>query len=206
MAIVTLTEALLQSLSATDSRIYRDRILCGFCLKANKRSRTFLVATTIRGRQFRMTLGRWPLISVEDARTKAMEALRECRAGRNPAKVRQGSLPTLAEALTSYCNDKQLKATSRSRYDSMIRTHFTPWREQPVSALTGTAFFEHCHHFSKNNGAAIVEVGRGLMGAMFRYLNAIYNLHLDNPFQRLAAAGLSRNAQNQGRGYCERRN
>lgn len=190
MAIVTFTEALLQSLSATDSRIYRDRILCGFCLKANKRSRTFLVATSVQGRQFRMTLGRWPLISVENARAMAMEALRECRAGRNPTKTMQGTLPTLAEALTSYCNDKRLKPTSRARYDSMIRIHFTPWKDQPVTALTGTAFSEHCHQFAKSNGAVIVEVGRGLMGAMIRYLNAVYDLQLENPFHKLAAAGL----------------
>lgn len=190
MPIVTLTEALLQSLSTTDSRIYRDRILCGFCLKANKRSRTFLVATSVQGKQFRMTLGRWPLISVESARTLAMEALRECRAGRNPASTKRGSLPTLMETLPSYCNDKRLKASSRSRYDSMIRTHFAPWKDQAVSTMTGPAFAEHCHHFSQNNGAAIVEVGRGLIGAMIRYLNAVHGLQLDNPFHKLAAAGL----------------
>ena len=103
-----------------------------------------------------------------------MEALRECRAGRNPIKTMQGTLPTLAEALTRYCNDKRLKPTSRASYDSMIRIHFTPWKDQPVTALTGTAFSEHCHQFAKSNGAVIVEVGRGLMGAMIRYLNAVY--------------------------------
>ena len=72
----------------------------------------------------------------------------------------------------------------------MIRIHFTPWKDQPVTALTGTAFSEHCHQFAKSNGAVIVEVGRGLMGAMIRYLNAVYELQLENPFHKLAAAGL----------------
>ncbi len=137
-----------------------------------------------------MRLGRWPLISVEEARALAVEALRECRAGRNPAKAKVLSLPTLMEALTSYCNDKRLKPSSRSRYDSMLRTHFAPWQDQPVSALTGTAFSEHCHHFAQNTGAALVEVGRGLIGAMINYLNAVYGLHLESPFHKLAAAGL----------------
>lgn len=61
MPIITLTEALLQKLSMTDGRILRDQILCGFCLRANKQSRIFLVATSVQGKQFRMTLGRWPL-------------------------------------------------------------------------------------------------------------------------------------------------
>ncbi len=110
MTILTLTDSLLQTLSATDRRIYRDRILCGFCLQTNKRTRTFLVATSVQGKQFRMRLGRWPLISVEEARALAVEALRECRAGRNPAKAKVLSLPTLKEALTSYCNDKTAQA------------------------------------------------------------------------------------------------
>lgn len=190
MAIVTLTEALLKSLSATDSRIYRDRILCGFCLKANKRSRTFLVATSVQGKQFRMTLGRWPLIDVENARAMAMEILRECRAGHVPAKAKQGKLPSLADALTGYCDDKRLKRSTWVRYDSVIRTHFSPWIDQPVSALTGTVFSEHCHLFAQSNRAAIVELGRGFIGAMIRYVNAVYGLQLENPFHKLAAAGL----------------
>lgn len=190
MAIVTLTEALLQRLSATDRHIYRDKILSGFCLRANKRCRTFLVATSVQGKQCRITLGRWPLISVEQARTLAVEALRECRAGRNPAKVRRNSLPTLIEVLPSYCSDKRLKKSSRIRYGSVIRTHFAPWKDQPVSSLTGAAFTEHCHEFAQNNGAAIVELGRGLLGAMIRYVNAVYALQLENPFHKLAAAGL----------------
>ncbi len=120
----------------------------------------------------------------------AMEALRECRAGRNPAKAKQGKLPTLSEALISYCSDKRLKQTSQIRYESMIRIHFTPWKDQTVSAMTGAAFSEHCHQFAQSNGAAIVEVGRGFMGAMIRYLNAVHDLRLDNPFHKLAAAGL----------------
>lgn len=137
-----------------------------------------------------MTLGRWPLLSVEEARTLAVEALRECRLGRNPAKAKARSLPTLREALSSYCRDKRLKATSYTRYDSMIRTHFGSWKDQPVSAMAGSAFSEHCHEFALNTGAALVEVGRGLIGAMIRYLNAVHGLNLENPFHKLAAVGL----------------
>lgn len=190
MAIVTLTEALLQRLSVSDRRIYRDKVLSGFCLQANARSRTFLVATSIQGKQFRMTLGRWPLISVDTARAMAMEALRECRAGRHPAKAKRDSLPTLIEVLPSYCSDKRLKRNSKTRYESVIRTHFAPWKDQPVSGLTGAAFTEHCHEFAQNNGAAIVELGRGLLGALIRYVNAVYAMQLENPFHKLSAAGL----------------
>ena len=190
MAIVTLTDALLQRLTATDGRILRDKVLCGFCLKTNKRSRTFLVATSVQGKQLRMTLGRWPLLSVEEARGLAMKALKECREGRSPAKTKARKLPTLWDVLPEYCEAKKLKPASLKRYKSIIRTHFAPWKDQPVSALTGAAFSQHCQHFAQNTGAALVEVGRGVIGALIRYLNAVFGLSLESPFNKLAAAGL----------------
>lgn len=55
--IVLISESLLQRSTATDGRILRDRFLQGFCVRLNKRKRTFLVATSVRGQQFRMMLG-----------------------------------------------------------------------------------------------------------------------------------------------------
>ena len=120
----------------------------------------------------------------------AVEVLRECRAGRSPVRAKQRQLPTLLELIPEYCAAKKLKASSLKRYGSIIRTHFATWMDQPISALTGAAFSEHCHQFAQNTGNALVEVGRGLVGALLRYVNAVYGLSLDNPFSKLAAAGL----------------
>jgi integrase len=188
--ILTFSEPLLQRLTASDGRILRDKVLCGFCLKLNKRSKTFLVATSVQGKQLRMTLGRWPLLSVEEARTMAVMALKECRAGRPPSTVKPRKLPTLMELLPEYCQAKKLKPASLKRYSSIIRTHFSPWQDQPISMLTGAAFSQHCQHFARNTGAALVEVGRGVIGALIRYVNAVYGLSLESPFNNLAAAGL----------------
>lgn len=120
----------------------------------------------------------------------AISALKECRAGRPPARVKPRKLPTLLELLPEYCQAKKLKPTSLKRYSSIIRTHFAPWQDQPVSMLTGAAFSQHCLLFAQNTGAALVEVGRGAIGALIRYVNAVYELQLESPFNNLAAAGL----------------
>lgn len=168
----------------------RDRVLCGLCLKAGKRTRTFLVATSCNGQQVRITLGRWPLISVEEARMLAAPILRSCRAGEAPARPKRRQLPTLRESIAAYAEAKEIKASSLSRYESLVRTHFAEWLEQPVTALKGPAFGEHCHEFAKTKGAALVEVGRGLIGALIKYLNAVHGLDIGNPFTKLADAGL----------------
>jgi len=102
MPIVLISESLLRRSTITDGRIFRDRVLCGFCVRMNPRKRTFRIATSVAGKQFRMTLGYWPLMSVDEARAKAMEVLRECRAGKRPGKVVAVALPTVREALVAY--------------------------------------------------------------------------------------------------------
>jgi integrase len=52
------------------------------------------------------------------------------------------------------------------------------------------AFAEHCHDFSQNTGKSLVELGRGVIGAVIKYINAVYGLSIQSPFVRLAAAGL----------------
>jgi hypothetical protein len=117
---------------AVDGRLLRDTVLCGFCVRMNPRKRAFKVATSVAGKQFRMTLGYWPLMSVEEAREKAMEVLRECRAGRVPSKAVVQMLPTVRAALDAYCVAKGIKDSSKKRYDSLMRTHFGDWLDRSV--------------------------------------------------------------------------
>ncbi|MBU1979603.1 MAG: integrase family protein [Gammaproteobacteria bacterium] len=190
MSIITLSEALLQKLSPKDGLIIRDRVLCGLCIKIGRRNRTFLIATSVGGKQLRMTLGRWPLISVEEARALALPILKNCRNGQMPLKRLPPTLPTLSAAVVRYTETKGLKASSLKRYLSIIRTHFHEWQDCSVTLLKTPAFAEHCHAFSQTRGAAIVEVGRGLISALIKYLNAVHRLDIESPFDRLAAAGL----------------
>ena len=59
-----------------------------------------------------------------------------------------------------------------------------------MDTLGHGAFAEHCHDFSQNTGKSLVEMGRGLIGAIIKYVNAVYGLEIQSPFVRLAAAGL----------------
>lgn len=191
MPIVTLTDTLLQKLPARDGAILRDRVLAGLCVRVGRRSRTFFIATSAAGQQVRLTLGRWPLLSVNDARDLASPLLLSCRKGIAPlTPVVAPKLPTLTEAIANYCTAKKLKQSSAGRYQSLVRTHFSDWTLKTVDALDNTAFRKQCVHFSQSAGAALVDVGRGLFGSLFNYLNVTYRLSLVNPFRKLAAAGL----------------
>ena len=190
MPIVVISESLLRRSTAADGRILRDRVLSGFCVRLNARKRTFLVATSVKGQQYRRMLGHWPLMSVDEARARALELLRQCRNGQRPSQSEPTPLPTMREAREAYCIAKKIKASSLGRYESFLRTHFGDWLDRPVSDLGTQEFSEHCLAFAQTRGAALVELGRGVVGALIRYVNAVHGLTLETPFTRLAGAGL----------------
>ena len=191
MPIVLIGEALLRRSTISDGTILRDRVLSGFCVRMNARKRTFRVATSIAGKQFRMNLGYWPMLSVEDARARAMEVLAQCRKGERPQRsTRPVTLPTLREVHSAYCAAKRLKASSKESYASFFRTHFAEWLDRPIGDMAGSDFFDHCQVFAQTKGAAVVELGRGVVGASMKYANAVYDLDLVPPFTKLATMGL----------------
>ena len=71
-----------------------------------------------------------------------------------------------------------------------MRTHFADWLDRPVADLGGQGFRAHCQGFAQARGNALVEVGRGIVTSLIRYLNAVHGLTIESPFTRLAAAGL----------------
>ncbi len=191
MPIVLITESLLLRNTAADGRILRDRMLSGFCVRMHARRRTFRVATSVAGKQFRLTLGYWPLMSVDEARARAMVVLAQCRRGERPSRPPAPlALPTLRAVLSDYCGAKSIKASSQQRYESFFRTHFDEWLERPVSDMGSLVFTEHCQAFAQTKGAALVELGRGVVGALIRYVNVMHDQALVSPFVKLAAAGM----------------
>ena len=190
MSIVMISESLLKNARARDGRILRDRVLSGFGVRLNSRKRTFLIATRVSGKQFRMMLGHWPLMTVDEARSRAMDFLQQCRNGERPSCKVKPKVPTLREAYMAYCKAKGIKASSQGRYESVFKTHFGTWLDRPVSDFRYAEFSEHCHTFAQTNGDALIEVGRGLVGALIKYVNAVHGLELKSPFTKLEAAGL----------------
>lgn len=102
----------------------RDRTLCGLCLRIGARTNTFVVATSVAGRQIRVTLGQWPLITVDEPRELALPILRQCRSGEYIAIPIRAQLPTLRQVLPEYAKAKKVKVSSLARYESVRKTHF----------------------------------------------------------------------------------
>nr|WP_273654992.1 site-specific integrase [Caballeronia novacaledonica] len=120
----------------------------------------------------------------------ALPILRKCRDGEYLRSAPKPRLPTLREALTEYAEAKKVKASSLTRYESLLRTHFSDWFDRPVSALRDSTFADHCHRFAQLKGAALVDLGRGIVGSILKFLGAVHGVEIASPFVKLSAAGL----------------
>jgi hypothetical protein len=58
--IVLIGESMLRRSTATDGRLLRDRVLCGFCVRMNVWKQTVRIATRVMGKPFRMAYRNTP--------------------------------------------------------------------------------------------------------------------------------------------------
>jgi integrase len=117
----------------------------GFGLRANAAGKSFIVLGRIgSGRtasQARITIGRYGVFTVDQARDVARDHLRSMRMGIDPrtANQRVGALRrTVSEVLTDYKRDRQLKDRSLRSLDTILAGPLTKfgWADKPLASIT----------------------------------------------------------------------
>ncbi len=101
-------------------------------------SKTFLLYRKISGRPERVPIGPYPTLSVDEARTRAMEMNVAIAGGKNPAdkhrKLRAEA--TLEEFFAAYGEDRGRELRTWNNLESIFRCHLSPWRMRKMSDFT----------------------------------------------------------------------
>jgi hypothetical protein len=134
-------------------QFYRDTEIRGFGVRVTPKGLIsfFAEGRLKRGRTKRFNLGRFPALSVADARTQAYEKLRLYREGVDPhemereererrerEKALQESLGvTLQDVIESFFRARRLK--EESGYRNVIKNCFGDWLDRPVRSITRQA-------------------------------------------------------------------
>lgn len=134
-------------------------------------TKTFAVLKKDQGKVRRYTLGRWPDVSVAEARTLAARALVEVAAGADPRelkKQRKAQSMTLGEVFEQYLSDRarHLKPRTVTDYRLKIR-YFRDWQRRPVTGIDEDAVL-HRHK-------EIAEAGETTANNAMRVLRLILN-------------------------------
>lgn len=161
--------------------------------------RSFLVYRKLNGRPVKVTLGRFPPMTVEQARRRAAGVLAQLVAGIHPLEERravQARQITLREVLNDYLAARTLKPKTRDLYRWLVENPagaFHDWKDRPLLDITRD-MVEKRHRELTARSPGVANLASTLLGALFNFARGKYEHHgrplvEDNPVRRLAATG-----------------
>ncbi len=189
----TLSDALISALkpSPAGGRVrILDTRLPGFLVEVSARHKRFV----LRSRGHYKTLGRWPVVTVQEARIAALEFLREL-ALEKPGKLKgppavpsptlsERAGPTLRAAIEEYVGVKRLKARTAADYQLCLGRYWADYLEKPLRALDGDAVLAR---FREIQSPAQANYSLRIIRAVFRFHNAAHDDSLPIPTAKVLA-------------------
>ncbi|GKW32808.1 site-specific integrase [Pectobacterium versatile] len=122
---------------------FADSVVQGLRLRVTPTGvKSFCVARYRDNKFIRVTLGRFPDLAVDSARTKALELLGEVAAnGKNPnvlKRAKNKGTVTLEEAINTYIHNRghRLKATTEHQYRATLNNFSGDWMKQPMANIS----------------------------------------------------------------------
>jgi integrase len=192
MPTIRLTKRAIESLPQPMSGqvLYRDEELTGFGLRVGSKAKTFFAEGQVRRRTIRLSLGRYPLTSPEEARRIAFESLAAMARGVDPTvekKAAQARATTVAEAFEAFFEAKpNLSPRTVDNYKRTPKLYLRDWQKLPLQEITRNMVLAKHRKIGKEHGEITAN-------CVFRHLRSVYNfvasLHDDfpaNPVQILS--------------------
>lgn len=123
-------------------KLYLDTELKGFGLCVGAKAKTFFVRRLVSGRDMRVTIDRYGVLTVEEARGKARKLLERMREGVDPVRERRSRDAqgiTLAGAWEMY--QETLKSKGRAErtgegYRQSLHTYLKDWLSRPLGEIS----------------------------------------------------------------------
>ena len=137
MPTIRLTKRAIKSVPfATSGQVlFRDDELTGFGLRVGARAKTFFAEGQVRRRTIRVTIGRYPLMSPEEARRNAFEHLAAMSRGVDPTqekKAAEGRVITVEEAFDAFFEAKlNLSPCTVANYRRTPSVYLKDWLRTP---------------------------------------------------------------------------
>lgn len=195
-----LTKNIVDKITAPTDRkqiFYRDDQLKGFALRVTASGiKSFIVEKLINTKVRRITLGRYGVLTVEQARREAQKLLGKIATGIDPIAEKQSSKAkaiTLIEVFDDYIKArKSLKPRTLYDYKNTMRVAFSEWAKKPLLSITKDQVVKHHERLGRERGAAYANQAMRVLRALFNFAAGQYedsagrSLILENPIKRLS--------------------
>lgn len=169
------------------SKLYYDTQVRGLTLMITAHgTKTFYFSKKIKGRVERIKIGRFPDLTVEQARTTAHEFNNRIARGENPQDERHAfnNEVTFGELHSWYIEhySKPYKAPSSVAQDiGQFNRHLTDWRTRKISTITQDDVFRKHQHIGENNGKYTANRTLEIIRAMYNKAIELRKWNGSNP-------------------------
>ena len=179
-----------------DRETYFDKTVQELQLRITlKGAKSFVVVRRVNNRVVRTTLGRYPSMTIDQARTEARKQLGLMVVGIDPNKAKKAERVkgvTLGQCLTDYLSIRASLAESTKGYQGMVNNHLADWQDKPLKDIDrDMVALRHKKIVDAGEGVAANNVMRCLR-ALFNFANGQYEdehgkpLFTDNPVTRIS--------------------
>jgi integrase len=182
-------------------RLYMDAELPGFGLLVGTATKTFIAQRDIDGRTRRVTLGRYGVLTVAQAREQARQLIAEMARGIDPTQVKRAKRATqasLREVLEAYLSTRKgLSPKTGREYRRVLERECPDWLERPLPAITPEAVAERHAKISarvaargrtaRADGHCTANEAMVVIRALWNFAKVAHPALPDNPVQRLSS-------------------
>ena len=151
-----------------------DTELKGFGLRATPNRKTYVAQSRVNGSLRRVTLGTHGVLTPDQARQAAREALATMGRGVDIYAERERKEKysvTLGEAFSAYMEGRKLSPNTRRDYDESMKNGFPDWKNKPVRAINRDMIGRRFDELSK--------VSQARTNLKFRFLRAVLNFAME---------------------------
>jgi integrase len=178
--------------SSKNQEFYRDTILPGFGLKVTKISKLYIVEKRVHGQLHRLTVGKYPQLTPEQARDLAQDTLYKLAKGIDisAAKNREGI--TLERCFADFLSTRTLKERTVRDYRVAMDKYFKDWKKKMVVSITRDMVARRHKKLGESSGHAQANLAMRFLRAMMNFAGGQYDdgegnkLIAENPVSRLS--------------------
>jgi integrase len=200
MEKLKLTRTAVQNLplAASGQRVYRFKEPLGLLLVVGTRGKTFAFQSDANGSSRRVTLGRYPHMTVDGARIRALDLLAQVARGR---AIAPNPRLTVEAAMEAYLTDRKTLADKTKRYTrNLFNLYLKDWMAKPLASITPTMALQRHAAIAKRikdepryenssfSGTATADDVMRKLRVVWNHASAVDEGMPSNPVRKLSAA------------------
>jgi hypothetical protein len=158
---------------------YYDDTLKGFGVRVTlSGAKSFFIEKVIDGKQKRITIGRYPDLTVEQARQEAQKILGKIATGIDPVAEKKEAATkniTLRQAFQDYvATRKNLKKTTVIDYERVLNQVVKDWLDKPLLSITKEKIAKRHAAHGETKSQARANLAMRLLRALFNFAAGQY--------------------------------